>query len=141
MKSVVLSGALIVVKINGKAYNESESVSWQFSYGLEEVYGIDSPFPQDMITTKTAVRGSVTGIRVKRSGGLQGISARPLLSAVFSEPYISIRIVERATGETLLFVPQAKISSQDSSVSARGVLTLSFNFSGLIGYETLDELS
>jgi hypothetical protein len=136
--SIVLSGALVKIYINNQVYNEAQSVSYTLDYGETEVYGIDTPFPQEIHSTRAMVAGSISGIRIRNSGGIQSFNARPRITDIIKAEYISIRIQDRSTGEDLLFVPNAKISKQSFQAQAKGVVRLSFDFKGLVGFEPSD---
>ena len=133
-----ITGASVKLFIAGVLYPEAQSISWAIDYGEDAIYGVDSPFPQEIRQTRISVQGSVSGIRVKVSGGIQSRSALTLIKDSLQAPYVSIQIKDRSTDEVLLFVPQAKITNQSSSVSAKGILQLSFQFKGIIPYEAND---
>lgn len=139
--SVVITGPLIRVYINNRLFKEAQSVSYVLDTGETEVYGIDSPFPQEITSTRSVVSGSVSAIKLKLSGGLQAYNARPLVTDIMKSEYISIRIQDRSTGEDILFVPNAKIGNQSFQVSTKGTAKISFNFKGLVAFEPLDRLS
>jgi hypothetical protein len=40
-------------------------------------------------------------------------------------------VFDRRTGEDIMFIPFAKITNEKTSVSAKGNMKVSFNFSGL----------
>jgi hypothetical protein len=139
--SVTLSGALVKIYINGRVYNEAQSVSYTIDYGETEIYGIDTPFPQEIHSTRAMVAGSISGIRVKKSGGLHSFNAVPIISDIVRSEYVNIRIQDRSTGEDILFIPNAKITKQSFQVQAKGVARLSFDFRGLVGFEVGDRAS
>lgn len=134
----ILSGAAIKLYINNKVYKEVQQISYNLDYGEYPIYGIDSAFPQEIAPGRAAVTGSVSGIKIKYSGGVQAYDARPLIKDLLAAPYISIRIADRSTGEDLLFIQSAKITNQSFNVSAKGTVKIQFNFMGLIGMEPLD---
>jgi hypothetical protein len=139
--SVTLSGALVKIYINGLVYNEAQSVSYVIDYGEREIYGIDTPFPQEIHSTRLMVAGAISGIRIKKSGGLHSFNAVPIISDIIKAQYVNIRIQDRSSGEDLLFVPNAKITKQNFQVRAKGVAILSFEFRGLVGFEVADRAS
>lgn len=137
-KSVVLTGAHIKLYINNKLYKPTQGVSFTIDYGETEIHGIDSAYPQEIAPTKISVRGSVNGIRLKNSGGLQGENARPLFADFAASPYISIRIQDRESSEDILFVPNAKITRETHGISTKATYKLSFDFVGMIPLMALD---
>jgi hypothetical protein len=138
MQSQTIVGAFVKIYIGGVLYPEAQAVSWAIDYGEEAIYGVDSALPQEIRQTRISVQGQVNGIRLKLSGGIQSRNARTILRESLEAPYVSLRIVDRSTDEILLFVPQAKITNQSQSVSAKSVLQLSFGFKGITPLETND---
>lgn len=138
---VVLVAAHIKIYLNNKVYKEVQNVNFVVDYGETEIYGIDSPYPQEIAGTKISVHGSIQGLRVKQSGGLQGFNLRPLFVDSAASPYISIRIQDRNTSEDIIFIPNAKISRESHTIPIKGSYKLSFEFSGQIPLFALDRSS
>jgi hypothetical protein len=137
-RSFVLTGAHIVLYINNKVYKPTQGVSFNIDYGETEIYGIDAAYPQEIAPTRITVRGSVNGIRVKMSGGLQGENARPLFTDIAASPYISLRIHDRDSGEDILLIPNAKITRESHQIATKSTYKLSFDFVGMIPLMALD---
>lgn len=137
-RSVSLTGAHVKLYIAGKLYNEVRNLSYTIDYGEKEIYGIDSAFPQEILTTRVSVQGQVSGVRIKYSGGLQGSGARPKINEILQGSYVAIRIQDRYTQQDLLFVPQAKITNESMSIPAKGVVTLNFSFKGIVPFNEID---
>lgn len=137
-QNFVLTGAHIKLYLNNKVYKEVQAVSFTVDYGETEIYGIDTPYPQEIATTKVTVRGSVQGLRLKMSGGLQGSNLRPLFTDIAASPYVSIRIQDRATGEDIILIAQAKITRESHQIATKSTYKLSFDFVGQIPLFALD---
>lgn len=135
---VVLTGANIKLYINNKVYPIVQSVAFTVDYGETEIYGIDSPYPQEIGSNKIVVRGQVSGLRLKLSGGLQGVNMRPLFFDSAASPYISIRIQDRATSEDIIFIPNCKITMESHTIATKQTYKLNFNFVGQVPYFALD---
>lgn len=133
-------GAHIKIYINGIPYQESQSASWNIDYGEEPIYGIDSPFPQEIKTTRISVEGKIEGVRIMNSGGIQGYNARPGIRESVFGPYISLRVQDRRTGEDLIFIPFAKVKNESTQINTKGVVKTSFSFSGLQPLQPLDRV-
>lgn len=137
-RSILLTGAHLKVFLNNKLYKEVQSISYSLDYGINEIFGIDSPYPQELAPGRTTVSGTIQGIRIRYSGGIQGYDARPGILDALAAPYISVRIQDRTTGEDILFVPNAMIVNQSAQAGAKSTYKISFSFKGLIGFEPLD---
>lgn len=133
-----VTGAHVKLYINGVVYNEVQQVSYTIDYGEEPIYGIDSVFPQEIKITRISVQGNVSGVRLGNSNGLQGENIRPGIRDSVFAPYISLRLYDRKTGEDIVFIPYAKVTNEKTDISAKGVVKLSFNFSGLQPQQPLD---
>lgn len=137
-KSIVLKGPEVKLYIGGKLYPEARSVSFTKDYGEQPIYGIDSVFPQEIAITRVSVQGQVSGVLIKYSGGLQGKGAVPRISDLLPAPYVAIRVQDRFSQQDILFLPQAKIVSESITVQAKGVVSLSFSFKGIVPYGEVD---
>jgi hypothetical protein len=137
-QTFILTGAHINLYLNNKLYKEVQSVSFSVDYGETEIYGIDTPYAQEIATTKVTVRGSVQGLRVKNNGGLQGSNLRPLFTDIAASPYISIRIHDRQSGEDIILIAQAKVTRESHQIATKSTYKLSFDFVGQIPLFALD---
>ena len=135
---VTLTGSLVKIYISGKLYKEAQSITYTIDYAENEIYGIDSQFPQEIAPGRVSVKGSISGVRVKLSGGLQGAEARTKINQILYSPYTSLRVKDIASDMDILWVPQMKVTSENVQIQAKGVVRLSFNFKGIIPYNELD---
>jgi hypothetical protein len=137
--SLIVAGGLCRLYINNKIFTVTQSVSITQSTGEYEIFGINSPYPQEIAGGgQISVKGSVKGVRVKQSGGLQGSNARPLFSDVAASSYISLRLEDRSTGETIWSLPKSKIFNINEGVTTKGIYQVSFEFVGQILFWPLD---
>lgn len=141
MPQYTIAGAQILVYLNEKKFTVSQSLSFSIDYGEAPIYGIDSLFAQEIAPTKVTVSGNINGLRLRNSGGIQGVNGRSLITDVMAAPYISLRIQDRTTKEDIIFIPRAKIGNESHSVSAKGVYKINFSFIGLIPLMSLDRTS
>jgi len=135
---LIMTGAHIRLFINNKQYKEVQSISFSVDYGETEIYGIDAAYAQEIATTKIMVRGTISGLRVKMSGGLQGFNMRPLFTDTANSPYISIRIQDRSTSEDILFIQNAKVTRENHNIATKSTYKITFDFVGQIPLFALD---
>lgn len=135
---MILTGANIKFYVNNKLYKVTQTVTLRVEYNEEGIYGIDVPWPQEIASGKIVCRGRVEGLRVKQSGGLQADNLRPLFTDIAASPYVSIRIQDRATGEDIVFIPNAKVSVEDHTIRIKNSYKLNFDFIGQIPLFALD---
>lgn len=135
---VTLVGAQIKLYVNNKLYNEVQSVSFVVDYGETSIFGIDAAYAQEIASEKITVSGNVSGIRTKMSGGLQSMNLRPLFTDTLANPYVSIRIQDRSSGEDILYIPKAKVTKESHSIVSKAIYKLNFDFIGQIPLFALD---
>lgn len=135
---ITLTGAHIKLYINNQVYKVVQSITLTVDYGEQEIYGIDAAHAQEIAPTRLSIRGSVQGLRVKNSGGLQAQNMRPLFIDLLASPYISIRIQDRSTSEDILYIPQAKVSQESHSVATKSTYKMNFSFVGQVPLFALD---
>jgi len=136
--SQVLSGACCKVYLAGKVYPPCQSVNFTIDYGEDAIYGIDSVFPQEIAITRLIVQGTITGLIIKGMGGLQAYDIRPKILDILRNPYISLKITDRATDTDIITVPNIKICQEQISILAKGIVKVSFNFKGIIPMTPID---
>jgi hypothetical protein len=139
MNSLVISGARVRLYINNRVYAATQDVSVSVDTGEYSIYGINSPDPQEIAGGgQNVVKGSAKVVRTSNSGGVQAVNLRPLFSDLAASSYVSLRLEDRQTGETLWSIPKAKINNVTESVSAKGIYMTSFQFIGQILFWPLD---
>lgn len=138
MQPIILTGAHIKLYVNNKQYKVTQNVTLDVDYSEAGIYGIDSPWAQEIAGGRISIRGKVSGLRVKYSGGLQASNIRPLFTDIAASPYISIRIQDRSTGEDLYFIPNAKCTSESHGAPIKGSYKLNFDFTGQMVLFALD---
>jgi hypothetical protein len=139
-QSLILAGANCKLWINGKLYKEVVSLSFSIDYGETEIRGIDSPYAQEIALTNVTVRGSVKGLRIKNSGGIQAKNMRPQFLDMAAAPYVSIRVQDFSSSEDIILIQQAKITRESHTVEAKRTYKLDFDFVGMIPLMALDRI-
>jgi hypothetical protein len=139
MNSLVVSAGRCRLYVNNVIYPVTQNISVSIDTGEYSIYGINSPYPQEIAGGgQNSVRGSAGIVRTSNSGGIQGINARPLFSNLAASSYVSLRLDDRQTSETLWSIPKAKISNVKETVSAKGIYHITFDFIGQILFWPLD---
>lgn len=138
MPTYALNGANIIVYINNVIYNVAQSVSFTIDYGVSAQFGIDSPYAQELAPGKVSVSGSIQGLRIKNSGGLQGKNMRPLFTDIAASPYISIRIQDRQSKEDIFFCQTAMVTKESHVAAAKGGYKMNIEWTGLQPLMALD---
>lgn len=140
--SKVVRGADIILWINDVIYPQVNSAAWDIDWGEQPIYGIDDPFPQEIAPVgRVSVQGSISGLKLRFDGGLQGAQIRSIIGSILSAPYISIRIQDRVVKEDLLYIVDGKVSRERVQVQAKGLVSINFNFIGTKPFQPLDRVT
>ena len=139
-QQLTLPASAILLYINNKKYNPTMGLSFTIDYNEQQIFGIDSPWAQEIASNRVTVTGNVNGIRTVQSGGLQGGNLRPAFTEIAASPYISIRVTDRISGEDIMLITTAKVTSESHSISPKGVYLLNFSFIGQIPLMALDRI-
>lgn len=137
-QTVTLSGAQVRAYFGGTLLKELQNITYTINYGETQIFGIDSPFPQEIATTQITVQGSASMIYVQAGGGLQSKDIRSRIHEVLYAPYISLRIKDRKNAIDLFFCPQIKVTQETMTIGAKGTVKVNFNFTGIIPYSSED---
>lgn len=138
MASIILAAPNIRLYINNQLYKIVQSITVDVDYGEQEIRGIDSPYAQEIAITSVTVRGSVRGLRIKNSGGLQAAKIRPLYKDMAASPYISIRIQDLTSSEDIIYLPNAKVTRENHTIESKRTYKLDFDFAAQIPIFALD---
>lgn len=130
-RSVVISGSQVVLKINGTTYGQAQSINYTIDTSDQEIYGIDSIFPQEIVPIKSQVYGSVSGVSVL-GFDLQSMGIRDTNDTTLGGGYTTIEVMDRKTGKNIIKIEKARISNEQFSVSAKGTAKVSFNFRAIL---------
>lgn len=127
-------GSGIVVKVNGNVVGYATSIQYNRSIGVRPIYGIDSPFIREIgITGPYQVTGTLSGFRLRDSGGLEG---QAIMNAsnpddYFNQKYVSLEIIDRLSGSAIGTISQAIFVSDSWTISAKAPVTFSAQFIGV----------
>ncbi len=127
----VIRGLDLVLYINGRAYGVATGISWEDTKGAQARYGIDQQRPFEILTTQTAVRGTIECLRKHDDAGVEGAGIVPEPNELSRARYFFLQLVDRLTDTVIFQIPKAALVSQSWRVQARGVLTGSFSFEGI----------
>lgn len=132
MQQVIQTGPGVKLLINGIVVGFATGINFTRSINTKELYGIDSPLPQEIVATTYSVRGTLTGLRIRDSGGLDGYGIMDIsdISRYFNFKYSTIEVVDRATSKTIYTIQKCVFDSDTWNIQARAPITFSASFKG-----------
>ncbi len=129
----VITGAAVRLMVNGKVIGIGTSINYQRDQGIKPIYGIDITVPQELaITGPYSVRGSISGLRTRDSGGFDGLQVinASTLADYFNQKYCVLELIDRKTGITFAKIDKVMFNSDSLQVNARSTVTISASFIG-----------
>ena len=129
----IMAGAAVRLLVNGKIIGVGTSVQISREQGIKPIYGVDVVTPQELATTGPyTVRGSITGLRTRSSGGFDGLQVvnASTLGDYFNQKYCTLELVDRKTNTVFAKVDRVLFNSDTIQVSAKTVVTISATFVG-----------
>jgi hypothetical protein len=133
MTGNVISGAGVRILGNGLVIGFATGVSVVRSSSSKYIYEIDSVTAAEIVNATTfSVIGSLTGIRT-RGGGIEasGLMDYSTVFKLINHPYVSLEIVDRLSGTTIMQISQCIFDQDSLNIPAKGVLELSADFKGI----------
>ena len=133
MQQNLQTGSGIKLLINGNLAAFATGINFTRSTNTKVIYEIDSPFAKEIMTTTYAVNGSLTGLRVRGSGGLDGagIMNASTANAFFTQKYCVIEIVDILSKVTMYTIDHVVFSEDSWNIQNRQLMTFSANFKGI----------
>lgn len=128
--------------VNGSVVGFATGLSFSRSVVTKVINQIDSPFAAEIMPTSYMVQGSITGFRVRGSGGLDGYGWMDLSSptAYFNQKYCVIEVVDIVSGTTMYTIQKVVFDTDSWSMQSKGLVTFSANFKAVfISNELSDE--
>jgi len=129
-QQILQNGAGVVLKINGALAGFATGMTFTRTLSTKVINEIDSPFAAEIMPTTYIVQGTLSGLRVRGSGGLDGYGIMNVSTPInfFSQQYCIIEVVD-ISSKTTIYTFQKVVFDQDSwNVQSRSLFTFSANF-------------
>ena len=128
----VHTGARAILKLDGNVSVFATSVSYSIDTEYKEIQTIDTSLAEELVPTRISVSVTCTNLRIPAESA-SVLALQPTILNHLHQGYISIEIVDRLTGETMLFVPKAMLIRRDGVIGTRGLAQETWTMTG-IGY-------
>ncbi len=130
-KSRLVTGARVVVYINGAIYAQVSDFRWNSDTGSHDLYGVDSMQPFESASTVTKCSGQISVYRLIKDGGAEGAGITAPYPDLARERYFSLTLVERSSDTIIFQARRCKLLSQSWEIPTRGYVTGSLSWTAL----------
>lgn len=131
MPSPALTGAHVILYINGKAVGRVVSFRWQRDITHRENVGIDELEPTELVVTGVRVRGTIGLVRTRKDGGAEGAGLTTPTPDLPREQYVSLMLIDRTTDTVLFRAPRVKATSDGWEAAPRQILYGNVSFQAI----------
>jgi hypothetical protein len=137
-----LSGARVVLKINGKLVGFAFGISWNITTSYTEVMTCDDYLPYELSPRRVSVDGTISCLHIPGTSATTEAWQGDVLSFLF-QPYISIEARDSATNQIIFATDKAVIEqrSEDIRVDQLSSVTLRWRAIGFVDEKDLSTLS
>ena len=120
MRGIVITGARILVYLNGKKFGRALSFGFTSSTPYREIETIDKTLPAELAPTRQRVSAQLGIIRTEADGGAEGMGLIPPGADLPRGQYFTIELRDRVTSLTLFRSDACCVDSQSWQVVAKG---------------------
>ena len=133
MLQSVLTGAGVKLLINGAVVGFATGITINRSQNVKYIYEIDSPYAIEIMPTSYTVGGTLTGIRLRGNGGLDGPGIMGLsnIQDLFFQKYCNIEVIDRQTSKINYSIQNVLFDQDSWAINSKNVITFSANFKGI----------
>lgn len=131
MEAKTLTGARLLVYINGRLYGRCSEISWASQSTHKAIYGIDQADPFELAPEHTKVDGTMAVYRLVGDGGAQGAGIAPRYEDIPRGKYFNITLIDKSTDLVVFQSKFCVVQSEGWNVPARGIVTGRLAFEGI----------
>jgi hypothetical protein len=129
--SPVLTGAKVVLFVNGEMYGKVRAFNWNVETPRKDIHGIDALIPFELAIGTSRVSGTMSVYRLARDGGAEGAGMIATTDALSREKYFGMVLVDISTGYVVFQADHCSVDSQTWSADAKGVVTGQLTWSAM----------
>lgn len=128
----LITGASLVLYINGIVVGFATGITFTRSQAIKSIYELDNPYVAEMMPTQYSIDGTLNGLRIRQSSGIDtnGIMDLSSVSMFFDQKYVNIELLDRLTGVRIYSIQRCIFSTDSWSIQNRGILSFSASFRG-----------
>lgn len=122
MRSLVLTGAKVVLYVNKNPIARAMEFSWDEATPHKPVFGLDSIEAFELAPGVTTVTGTIQVVRCSRDGGAEGAGLQvPALDRAYQR-YVTLMLIDRDSDTTLFQADRCVVLRQQWSAPTRGIV-------------------
>ncbi len=128
MIAQTLHGPQLKCYVNGKLLGIVTSIEFNVARGFAERSGIDQNTVAEFIPGNVMIAGRISVVRIRGSGGLEGLGLVAFPDKMLLEKYNKIDLIDRSTDKVVFSAINAVITDQSWSVGAKQLMAGSISF-------------
>jgi hypothetical protein len=129
--STIVTGAHVVVYINGSVFGKVTSFGFKSVTARKEIRQVDSVGVQELAPTTTSVSCTMSLYRQMSDGGLEGAGITARYENLPRERYFNVTLVDRVTDSVIFQASQCSVEEQSWTIAPKGLVTGQVAFKAL----------
>jgi hypothetical protein len=110
-----VSGARVILRVNGKLCGFAFGVSWRINTAATEITTIDDYFPYEIVPQRITVEGTISALHIPGTSAGTELWQADVANFLFQQ-YISIEVRDSATDQLLFYTNKAMIISRQEDI-------------------------
>lgn len=128
----VLTGARLIVYINGSMFGKINRLSWEDITPHKEASGVDMVMPIELMPTRKSIQGVMNVYRLAGDGGAEGSGMAGVADHLSTEKYFTILVLDRLTDKVVFRSDFNKTERQSWQIATKALVEGSISFKGLV---------
>ena len=126
----VFTGARAIISMNNRVIAYATSCSYMYDTEYKPQKEVDNSLPAELTPGAINVQVTCNVTRVPLQSAT-GMALQPTIANNLSQPYMSIELKDRATDQTILFVPKAQLVRRAGGVNVRQMSSETWTLAGI----------
>lgn len=131
---LVLTGAHVLLYINGRQVGRVTSFVWSPRRTVRRIQGIDTLLASELAPGPVSVSGQIGLIRTRRDGGAEGAGLMAPPPDLTREQYVSLLLKDRIADTVIFRADQCMVDSQSWRSETKNIISGTVTFEGISAF-------
>ena len=127
----IIAGAHLKCYVNGRILGWASGVKINTRTPVKAIFGIDDSLAVELAPTTYAVQGTLQIWRGRNQGGAEGLGLVSFAEKLLLQKYFTLELVDRVTDGVVFKAIGCLTTSQDWTISPKGLISGSISFEGM----------
>ncbi len=130
-RSSILTGAQVVLYVNGEMYGRIHSFHWNVETPRKDIRAVDTWIPFELAIATSRVAGTMSVYRLSQDGGAEGAGMIATTDALSREKYFTMVLIDITSGFVVFQADHCSVDSQIWMADAKGTVSGQISWSAM----------